>query len=306
MRIITPHTRSFFDSPKPAGRVITAGFTYLQRIGKAASYEVWFPDALKQKLNAHLIAGQTVGAQQFPAQWAAVRQFELLQESGNHKIYDLDPSNLKRATLDLSRSMRAGGYRVTVATLGCYAETSTGDELEILDQHLQERIAQMIHMLYLDTQSDAVNTKIDEKLAAALWDYRVELPHVGMVLGASDLFTPEKAKSRAHKQARQFFDILTQLPQNHILHDTAIGLQLPELSGENQWNYIASPEETLGAFNRVLNDVFDKFNHISLGRLHERADATDEIKASTLHLRGYGDHLNDHSHFYRGASLALN
>ena len=32
-------------SPISAGRKITAGFTYLQRIGKGATFDVWFPDA---------------------------------------------------------------------------------------------------------------------------------------------------------------------------------------------------------------------------------------------------------------------
>jgi hypothetical protein len=107
-----------------------------------------------------------------------------------------------------------------------------------------------------------------------------------MVLGAGDLFCPTQSLTRRHRQARQFFNILGTLPQNHIVHDTAIGLQLPELSGENQWNYIASPDETLAAFNRVLADLFD---------------------APTFHLRGYGDRLSESSdRFYRTASLSLN
>ncbi|MGB9154532.1 MAG: hypothetical protein WCD70_15760 [Alphaproteobacteria bacterium] len=277
--------RQFFESPEPAGRKITAGFTYLQRISKTASFDVWFPDTLKRGLEARIAAKQAVGEAQFPAQWAAVRQFELLQESGNHKIYDLDSANLKRAALDLSRSMRAGGYRVTVATLGTYQETGTGDELEILDTRLQNRIAQMIHMLYLDTQSDDANAKIDEKLAAGAWDYRAQLPHIGCALGADDLLCPPKTRGRDHKQARAFFDTLGLLPQKHIAHDTVIGLQLPELKGVNQWNYIASPDETLAAFNRVLGDLFD---------------------GHTFHLRGYGDRLTEsHDSFYRGAALSL-
>ena len=329
--------RQLFDSPQPAGRRITAGFTYLQRISKAASFDVWFPETLKRQLSARKASGKSIGAEQFPAEWAAVRQFELLHESGNHKIYDLDPTYLTRTTLDLARSMRAGGYRITVATLGCYQETSTGDELEILDRELQERIAQMIQMLYLEQNSDQANAENDAHLAAQKWDYRQDLPHVGMVLGAGELFkrfsevedlddededydyrkrrkkgggTGGSARvqaARKHKQAREFFKILGLLPQNHIVHDTAIGLQLPELNGRNQWNYIASPDETLGAFNRVLNDLFDKFNGISMSRLQGCDDGHSEIKSSTYHMRSYGDHLNESSNkFYRSASLALN
>jgi len=288
-----PSNRQLFASPHPAGRQITAGFTYLQRISKAASYDVWFPDSLKRALETRLEAGQLMGHEQFPAQWAAVRQFELLQESGNHKIYDLDPSNIQRATLDLSRSMRAGGIRITVATLGRYAETSLGDELEILDHDLQERIGQMIHMLYLDQQSEEENAMIDTRLASHAWDYRTDLPHIGMVLGAQNLFRPQQALGRRHKQARRFFEIVGQLPHNHIVHDTAIGLQLPELNGENHWNYIASSDETLASFNHVLRDLFDKFNGVSLSRLHDREDAGAEIKPSTFHMRSYGHPLRE-------------
>jgi hypothetical protein len=296
-----------FDSPQPAGRKITAGFTYLQRIGKAANYDVWFPEVLKRELGARQAQGQTIGAAQFASQWAAVRQFELLQESGNYKIYDLDPELLQRAMVDLTRSMRAGGYRVTVAMLGRYEETSTGDELEILDRRLQEGIAQMIHMLYLEETSKEANAENSARLDSCQWDYREDLPHIGMVLGASDMFCPEQNRQRRHKFARQFFDILSTLPQNHIVHDTAVGLQLPELIGENQWIYIADSDETFGALNRLLTNLFDKFDGVSLSALQGREDARDEVKASTLHMRGYGDHLNGNSAgFYRRASLALN
>ena len=299
-------TRQFFDSPAPAGRKITAGFTYLQRISKAATLDVWFPEELRQEMDMRSREGKTIGAAQFPAQWAAVRQFELLQESGNHKIYDLDASQMKRATIDLVRGMRAGGYRVTVATLGTYHDDSAGDELEILDTTLQTRISQMISMLYLEAQSEEINIKADRKLAASTWDFRDQLPHVGMVLGAKDLYrriaindedenkkrVGKKSASammsgsdRTHLKARQFFDILKLLPQKHIVNDTAIGLQLPELRGINQWNYVAAPDETLAAFNHVLGNIFNN---------------------CVTHLRGYGDRLTEDSdNFYRSAAMSF-
>jgi len=294
-------SQSFFHSPPAAGRKITAGFTYIQRIGKAANFDVWFPGFLKHELEARSAAGRAISVEHFPAQWAAVREFELLQESGNHKIYDLDPANIHRAVRDLSVGMRAGGYRITVATMGCYQESETGDELEILDHTLQERISQMIHMLYLDVQSDEINEKIAQKLKTHQWDYRQALPHIGMVLGAHDLFCPanddkkketKKDKTKGmldadcgYKNAKQFFDILGQLPPSHIIHETAVGLQLPEFNNVNQWNYIASSDETLAAFNRVLGDLFHRH---------------------TLHLRGYGDRMTDKAtKFYQRASMAL-
>lgn len=295
-------SQSFFDTPQKAGRKITAGFTYLQRIGKSGTYDVWFPPELKRELEAK----RDICAADFASEWAAVRQFELLHESGNHKIYDLDPQLIMRALRDISRSMRAGGYRVTVVTLGRYEDPSATDELEILDQRLQEHISTMIHMLYLEEMSGEINSENKGRLSARLWDYRQDLPHIGMVLGAETLFSREKNAPKRRKLARAFFDIVNALPQNHIVHDTAVGLQLPELIGENQWNYIADPEETLDAFNRVLNDLFDKFNGISLSKLNGHADATDEIKAAALHLRGYGDRLSESGDsFLRQASMAL-
>jgi len=289
--------RSFFESPQPAGRKITAGFSYLQRIGKAASFDVWFPYSFGKGC----------------AQWAAVRQFELLQESGNHKIYDLDPLNLQRSMLDLSRSMRAGGYRITVATLGVYCEGSEGDELKILDATLQEDIENIIHMLYLDEASKEVSSLNAKRLADKTWDFKEVLPHVGATLGACELFNAKRKKISSGDEsgskiilARKFFEALERLPNKHIVHDTAIGLQLPELTGRNQWNYIASPEETLAAFNHVLSSLFDKFNGISLSRLNGRSDATSEIKASVLHLRGYGDRLNERSeNLLKASALAF-
>ncbi|MDD3030440.1 MAG: hypothetical protein PHS57_09245 [Alphaproteobacteria bacterium] len=292
----------FFDTPPCAGRTVTAGFTYLQRIGKAANYDMWFPADRRQDLFKKYSEG-TLAAGDFPTQWAAIREIELLHESGNHKIYDLDPQMFERAVLDLSRSMRAGGYRLTIATLGAYDEGAERDDLEILDQRLQEGLSNAIHMLYLEETSEQINAENAANLTSAAWDYREALPHVGMVLGAQRVFGHKETER--HRLAGRFFDILNALPHTHIAHDTAVGLQIPELSGENQWNYIASPEETLNAFNRVLSHVFDKFNGVSLGRLHGREDASDEIRASTLHLRGYGDRLNESQRFYQSAALAL-
>jgi hypothetical protein len=144
-----------------------------------------------------------------------------------------------------------------------------------------------------------------EKLRAGNWDYLSALPHIGATLGARDLFRPIKKKrkggkgeqralsagERRHRLAQQFFHILGELPQNHIIHDTAIGLQLPESINENQWIYIAEGDETLLSFNRFLDDIFAPFDKISLSGLHDRPDATRETKASVNHLRGYGDRL---------------
>jgi hypothetical protein len=376
-----------FVSPEPAGRRITAGFTWIQRIGKSASVDVWFPDCLKREMQDLIASGQTPHKDAFPAEWAAVRQFELLQEAGNYKIYDLDPTRLMRTLNDLTKSMRGGGYRVTVATIGSYVEPGYNDELQILDRHLQERISSFINMMYLEEQSGKMNNEIDAALRNEKWDYLTALPHIGATLGARDLFRPShntrtitvkgeahlvpavpneitvangvhwlddlgvadaitgrklsrvkanplpgqyaaeagvyhfnaadawrevlisyrygvgeplSGTDRKHRLSQYFFKILGMLPQNHIVHDTAIGLQLPESINENQWIYIAQDGEKIGDFVRLMDNLFAPFNKISMSELDGRADAKPEIKAVVGHMTGYGDRLRpDSDQFYR-------
>src|ERR1700722_19054561 len=71
-------TSRMFQSPHPAGRRITMGFSWMQRLGKGATIDLWFPNVLKNKLNSLVEGGLTLGDEHFPAEWAAVRQFELL------------------------------------------------------------------------------------------------------------------------------------------------------------------------------------------------------------------------------------
>ena len=382
--------KPLFISPLPAGRKITAGFSFVQRIGKSASIDVWFPEILRQELNKLISKGSKLGPQNFPAEWAAVRQFELLQEAGNYKIYDMEATYLTRSLMELTKSMRGGGYRVTVATLGGYVWENDKDDLEILDRRLQDRISRLIHMLYLEEQSEGINRTNDAMLAAEKWNYQTALPHVGVTLGARDLFRPvdgvtykikenvtlpenpnplsvthtpswvddegvfdaetnqplNRVKSKPaqnqyavdngiyrfastdagreliisysysasrsgkpkkieaselkHKFAQQFFDILSLLPQNHIVHDTAVGLQLPESINENEWIYLAPEDKTFACFNRLLTDLFKPFDGMSLSKLDGREDAKSEIKSASQHMRGYGDRLTPESEqFYR-------
>ncbi len=385
--------RPLFISPAPAGRRITAGFSYVQRIGKSAAVDVWFPDALHETVEKIAAAGQVPGPSVFPAEWAAVRQFELLREAGNLSIYDLDPEHLLRTIRDLTAHMHGGGYRVTVATIGSYAENEAQDELAILDRNLQDRISSLINMLYLEEQSESINVTAAEKLQTGKWDYRTALPHVGVTLGARDLFWPRPVAAtaktvkhelglipapshqiavdhaagwaedlgvlsavtekpmqrvkgnpqtgqysvangiyrfaasdvwkevlisyryetagrdgnvrfadsdRKHRLAQHFFEILSLLPQKHILHDTAVGLELPESNTENHWIYIGKEGEKVGDFVRLMDNLFAPFNKYSLSGLHGRSDAASEIKPIVGHMQGYGDRLRPEADdFYR-------
>lgn len=299
---LTPLSRALFETPAPAGRRITVGFSYLQRITKPACYEVWFPEEMKRAL-ALKLAASGIADEDFPAEWAAVRQFELLHESGNYKIYDLDPGDLKRATRDLTKSMRAGGYRVTVATIGTYDRRAFGDDLALLDRRLEKRISHLIHMLYLDEASAKAKAEDSRRIEEGRWDFRTALPHVGMVLGAETLFGRQRP---SNYRARKFFEIINALPQKHIVHDTAVGLQLPESNAENEWPYVAASDETLASFNLALSHLFDKFNGVSLSKLQGREQARDEVKSSVIHMRSYGHPLSEANlAFYRDAALSL-
>ncbi|HEU0118242.1 MAG TPA: hypothetical protein VFR09_06375 [Alphaproteobacteria bacterium] len=371
--------KQLFVSPAPAGRKITAGFSFLQRLGKGATVDVWFPQALQAELDELVAKGAVLGPDNFPAEWAAVRQFELLQDAGNYKIYDMNADYLTRSLWENARNHKGGGYRVTVATIGSYLPEHPKDDLEILDRRLQKRIAHLIHMLYLEEQSASINEGNRADLAEGKWSYETALPHVGMTLGARDLFRPMDGSTRKsaetfsipsspneivvkhaalwtadlgvtdgeynqplaavntpprsgqyrvhkgvyqfaradagrevtisymhnsaagsrklsesekkHKLAQKFFDVLSLLPQSHIVHDTAIGLQLPESINEQEWIYLVGGHQTQQAFNTLLTDLFAPFDKISMGKLDGRADAGSEIKATTQHARSYGDRL---------------
>lgn len=291
-----------FSAPAPAGRRIVCGFSYLQRIGKGASTDIWFPSSLCDEVAERLRAGDDSGLNAFQVEWAAVRQFELLQEAGNLAIEDLEFMDFKRAFHNLMK-MRAGGYRVTVITLGRYDENPEDDDLRILDARLQEEITRIIHMLYLEEQSARLSEERAKALGMGVWRYAEALPHVAMTLGSQGLFMPRKKKGDSgdakgftrrlsrQKLSENFFRLLELLPQRHIVHDVAVGLTLPDATKERNWTYLAQGEHQFATYMRMFTDVFRPFDGVSLGKLHERADAGNEVMATMRHMRSYGDRL---------------
>jgi len=246
---------TYFSAPR-TGRKIDAIFSYLQRIGKGATTEVSFPSA-------------TAGASPSPISWGAVRQFELLQEAGNLAIDELDVADFKRAYQNLMR-MRSGGYRVTLITLGHYTDRSMRDELEILDKKIQDEITQLIHFLYLSEMSEQGTAYFTASLNTGKWSLDEALPHVAQTRTARSLFKPEKETLRE----KTFFDILDKLSNRSVLHETAIGLVLPDASKEKNWVYIAQRENRFQAFQQAITTVFENL---------------DEDRAVMTHMRGYGD-----------------
>lgn len=296
-----------FDAPFASGRHIVAGFTWLQRMGKGACWDLWFSQSQRDTVEALLSAGCPLSADMFPAEWAAVRQFELLQEAGNDKIYDLKVDHLTRTLQDLTKSMHGGGYRVTVVSIGNYLGESGRDELEILDRSLQSKLSQMMMFMYLEEQSIARNAASDRILQEGNWDWREALPHIGATFNARRLFKPadtESASGRRYHMAQDFFEIISALPNRHIVDDTAVALELPTATEEGEWIYIPLPGESYQSFNRFMSDVFGPFDGVSLSALDGRDGAGREVKACSQHMRGYGDRFNDSAdHFRRLAQV---
>lgn len=241
-----------------AGRRIGLTFSHLQRIGKGATTDVWFSDGFSSE-------------QEPPLTWAAVRQVELLQEAGNLAIEDLDVADTRRAFQSMMK-MRAGGYRMTMIMMGDTTNEPERDDLAIVDQRLQEEIAQLIHFLYLSEMSVSASAMNAEALKQKAWSCENALPHIIQTLGAKSLFKPEQ-ETLAEKT---FLALLKKLPANHITHDTVIGLVLPDATKEKNWNYIAPHENTFAAFQKTMTTV--------LGGL-------DQGMATMRHMRGYGDRL---------------
>jgi len=232
----------FFRTPQ-TGRRIVAGFSYIQRIAKNAQTHVWYaPDLIENTVS-----------------WAAVRQFEILQEADNLAIDELDVANMPASYRHLMK-MRAGGYRLTMITLGHYAPRAAQDDLDVLDRKIQEEITRLIHFLYLAETSEAMNNDLQKKLTSKGWNLEEALPHI------------------AHIKRREevFFDILAHLDQSHILHETAIGLQLPEATKEKNWPYCAAMENRFLAFQQAITNIFQNL---------------DKTRAPMTHMRGYGDHM---------------
>ena len=293
-----------FSPPCSAGRSIVCGFSWLQRIGKGACTDLWFSPSLYEEAAICAPRGKKPVFDAFKAEWAAVRQFELLQEAGNLAIEDLEFMDFKRAFHNLMK-MRAGGYRVTVITLGRYDKSAGKDDLRILDARLQDEITRIIHMLYLEEQSALLTGERTALLDEGKWRYAETLPHVAMTLGSRALLSRESKNSNNRHETdeltkkldqrrltEEFFRILELLPQQHIAHSVAVGLALPEATKERNWIYLAKSEHQFSTYMRLFSDVFRAFDCVSLSRLHERAETSGEFAATMRHMRGYGDRLS--------------
>jgi len=246
-----------FSAPQ-TGRRILVGFSHLQRITKGATTSVWFPEALFSQAKDQI-------------EWAAVRQFDILQEADNYYIYDMNVADLKYSLENITK-MRAGGYRITLITLGQYTARNDLDDLKILDLKLQEEITRMIHFLYLSELSEQANTLHERAINANEWCLEHNLEHIAMTMKAQRLYKPEKETLAE----RTFFQILDRLPSHALIHDTAVGLQLPESTKEKNQVYVAKGENQLWRFQQAITTVFENI---------------DKTRAVMTHMRGFGDQM---------------
>ncbi|MGE0108776.1 MAG: hypothetical protein AB7S81_03285 [Bdellovibrionales bacterium] len=262
--LLTPQKPRFFAAPHK-GRQILAGFSYLQRMRKSANTRVWVP--------------QTINNQ--AVEWAAIREFDLLQEGDNLVIDDLNIFDMPR-TLRALRSMQGGGYRVVMMTLGRYSDATAHDDLEILDKKLQDEITKMIHFLYLDELSKATSLFKHAGLEKPEWSCAEALPHVAQSLAEKKLFYPHKLAA----EEELFLDLLEHLPSSHIVHDAAIGLTLPEAEKNKNWTYIAKGECQAMAFFNALGNVLDETitHHMRSSATHIRPEARHWQQRSAIAL----------------------
>ena len=280
----------FFASPAVAGRKIVCGLSYLQRIGKTGKVDVWFPSTLQQQVASRISAGDETVLDEFQVEWAAVREFELLRDAGNLAIYDLKVENLNRSFEEVQK-MRAGGYRVTVITLGRYIEPGTYDELRLLDKRLQDEITRLIHMLYMEEESARATSTYTAALHQECWNSTDTLPHILQALGEMRLFKPHK-QSADTKMAETFLKVLELLPQKHMAHDMAVGLALPEATAHRGWTYLAAGEYQFSTFQTALSTVFGQFDCVNMDALQGRTTSlSSQIMPAMHHMRGHGDRL---------------
>ncbi|MDX9690104.1 MAG: hypothetical protein EOM37_01740 [Proteobacteria bacterium] len=224
--------------PAQSGHVIEIGYSYLQRIGKNPQSKIWVPD---NKPPSFPLA----------VEWAAVRQFEILQEADNLAIDDLDVMDLKR-TFSALRRMHAGGYSLTVITLGRYTDQREKDDLALLDLKLQKEIAQLIHFLYLRELSEKATRSLVETVRHFGWNLPQALPHIAKAILAKRMFKPE-CETQTEKL---FFSLLDKIPQGHVTHETSVGLVLPEATKEENQPYIVAGENSFLTFHQTLASLF--------------------------------------------------
>jgi hypothetical protein len=256
-------------SPAQAGRRITGGLSVLNRAGRGAFSKVWVPKAVAQD-------GELAANHQFDAEWVAVREIDIARQYGNHMIYDMktDASNqLKWTHFDHSR-MTDDGYRLVVVTMGVYDKPATrGDEWQIFDQNLRERMQQIVNIMWDVERGNLIGEALTRQLWFKGWNDKRIAPDIGINLAGLDLFynkkawrTPNPARKLNFDLTRKFLDIVGGLRQDNFDSDQVMfGIDIPEFHKSNQWIYLAEGDHKIWEFNSVIASIYRGFDMWAIG-----------------------------------------
>lgn len=266
--------------PATGGRRITAGLSVLNRAGKGAFSRVWLPREIVRD-------AERLAAHEFTAEWVAVREIDIARQYGNVMIYDMDVTRLMRTLRDHAR-MTDDGYRLAIVTMGCYEPGAAhGDELQIFDQELRDRVQQIVSILWDVERGAQLSDALTRQLWFKGWSDRRLFPDIGLNLAGLDLFyrgkswrAPHPAKKLNYELTRKFLDIVGSLRAKHFHSDQAMfGIELPEANNRNQWIYLAPEDEKIWLLNSCVRDVFGKFDIHAGGGIG--------IQPTTMHLPAY-------------------
>ena len=278
----------FFNSPSASGRQITCSFSYLQRLGRGATVDVWFPSKTHESIAKRIAEQDATVFEELGVEWAAIREFSLIQESDYEE--DFDAEKLKKAVKDLTKWRGQDGYRITVIMLGKYIEPLQYDELRIHDERLQQEITGLIHMLYKEKESEQYSEKCREALKDEKWNCSQVLPHVVMNLGSMGMTGrgPTHSKKCA-AIVKNILNIVERLPKSHIVHDVAVGITIPDHDSKHRREKLLESWEKFTSFQRLISTVLHPLDHISVGMLQGGDVAVETPRHRTCMMRGFGD-----------------
>lgn len=295
-----------------SGRRITAGLSVFNRAGRGAHSKVWLPRETAEKL-------QSADDFQFQADWVAIREVDVARQYGNYMIYDMvmeEFNRMKWTHFDHSR-MTDDGYRMVYITMGVYETPTTprGDELEIFDQELRERVQQIVSIMWDADRGSLLSDALTRQLWFKGWDRRRIAPDIGITLAGAEMFhnTKDWASSTYERHnsmdgwqkynrvtrrlnfemTKKFLDVVGELRQGNFHSDQVMsGIEIPEFNKINQWIYLADPENKIYLFNNIINAIYSKFDmtaiaqrygqqatvhHMPTYRNRERVRRVDEV-----------------------------
>lgn len=269
-------------SPESADRVITCGFSQLQRIGGGAQINMWLP----KTRNTPSITPNV------PLQWTAIRQVEILFEGSHLELFDMDMDEFKRS-LRFFNACRAGGQRLAVVIGGIYkGAKAPQDHLAQFDAALRDRLQNIVNILWLDEFSAASARRTPGDTS---WDIASLLPFVGTALGATQMFQRKTAVTasliNSHEQAAKFIVNIERMPKSSAReHNIFVGLKIPNHQPDNDIDWGPAPEFQRLPFMQALQSVFNTFGMDT---------------PTAHHPRAHGDHMNCRKRAYPNHFLGV-